>query len=98
MTTLQLNQKLLGELSTIVGDEEKMRQAIRVLHIIAVGNNDISPDYTVAGRSSDHNISDNDWDKYFANKPLVDLPSDTDTESFVRKAKGRTIKQMKQWL
>lgn len=98
MTTLQLNQKLLGELTAIVGDEDKMRQAIRVLHIIAIGKNNKSQDYKVSSRSSDYNVSDEEWDNYFASKPLVDLPSETDTDNFVKKAKGRTIKQMKQWL
>lgn len=43
-------------------------------------------------------MTDDQWKKYFANKPAVALPKDTDTRSFVKASKGRAIKQMKQWL
>lgn len=43
-------------------------------------------------------MTDDQWEKYFANKPAVALPKDTDTRRFVKVSKGRAIKQMKQWL
>lgn len=98
MTTLQLNQKLLGELTVIVGDEDKMRQAIRVLHIIATSPTKVSRKHLTAKRETEDDMDDERWKEYFADKPAIDLPSDTNTEHFVNKAKGRAIKQVRQWL
>ena len=98
MTTLQLNQKLLGELTAIVGDEDKMRQAIRVLHIIATSPAKSAKKHLTARKGTEEVMDDNQWNKYFADKPAIDLPTDTNTEQFVNSAKGRVIKQVKPWL
>lgn len=97
MTTLQLNKKLFSELSAIADDEAKIRQAIAVLHLIAA-NKSPRLSYSVINRNEEEKMTDDQWEKYFANKPAVALPKDTDTRRFVKASKGRAIKQMKQWL
>lgn len=98
MTTLQLNQKLFNELSAIVGDEEKMRQAISVLHLIAIGKAGRARLHAVQGRGENGNMTDEQWAAYFAGRPDVNMPEETDTRRFVQSAKGRTLKQMREWL
>ena len=41
MDTLQLNKRLFDELSVIMGNENKMRRAIKVLHRIAIGTHEV---------------------------------------------------------
>lgn len=98
MTTLQLNQKLFGELAAIVGDEDKMQRAIHVLHIIATSPSRLNKKHLSARSKTEDMMNDEQWDRYFADKPARELPADTDTERFVNHAKGRVIKQVKPWL
>lgn len=97
MTALQLNKRLFSELSAIADDEAKMRQAVAVLHLIAIGKPPLSHCSVVEQNQKDK-MTDAQWETYFADKPAVSLPEETDTKRFVNGAKGRTIKQMKQWL
>ncbi|EGN56075.1 hypothetical protein PRBRB14_04510 [Hallella multisaccharivorax DSM 17128] len=102
MTTLQLNQQLFHELSIISQDENKLKEAIAALKNIALGilpATNQSPNKSVVQKNSQTaTMTDDQWAAYFSNTPAVDMPSDTETEEFVKKGKGRTIKQIEPWL
>lgn len=98
MTTLQLNQELFKELTVISSDEDKLRQAISALRTIALGIRHGTDKKKVIVTHNSLEDKTTDWDKYFANTPVVDFPKETETLTFTKAAKGRTIKQMKEWL
>lgn len=102
MTTLQLNQQLFQELAIISQDETKLREAIAALRKIALGiipSTSRSTNKKVLHKQNQtESMTDAQWAAYFSDKPAVDFPSNTETDEFVKRGKGRIIKQIGPWL
>ena len=72
MDTLQLNKRLFDELSVIMGNENKMRRAIKALHRIAIGTHEIKAEHlAVQERWKDYPISPNVMQMTFEKRHAV---------------------------